>query len=60
MTQNLPEWAMPVEENKTVYVKTAAQALSVVELIPEDWNVVVEDGNESRALIKLLRGMGLR
>ena len=58
--ENLPEWAKADSEAKIVYVQTAPQALSIAGVIPEDWGVVIEDGADSRKMVKLLRELGLR
>lgn len=59
MIDNLPEWATQID--KVIYVKTAADALAVLDFLPDDgYDVVIEDGEESRNIMRLLKGMGLR
>lgn len=57
---DLPEWAEMFDGR--VYVKTGSQAFAVLKYFPDNdaIEVVIEDKDEHRKMMLLMRGMGLR
>jgi len=56
----LPEWASVDVDEKIVYVQTASQAFRILDYVDDSWDVVIEDREEHKKMILLMKGMGLR